>query len=169
LEPVNPFREGAAGKYFVGREAELDRFARALTALEKSEPAHLYVAGVNGRGKTSCLEKLAEMARARGMLSVRVPLDGGVRAQQQILAMFEGILRKIDEIHKQKTGAARLIAEWKQPASPMFLLPSSERLQTTTCCTTSSMSGMSLQSWDSRTSSCASTRASALNHMLCQL
>ncbi len=33
LKTVNPFREGAAGKYFVGREEALDRFARALTAL----------------------------------------------------------------------------------------------------------------------------------------
>jgi hypothetical protein len=129
LKPVNPFREGAAGKYFVGREEALDRFARALTALENSEPAHLYVAGVNGRGKTSCLEKLAEMARDRGMLGVRVPLDGGVRAQQQILAMFEGLLSKIDEIHKEKTGAPRLLAEWNQQSGQMFRLPSAERLQ----------------------------------------
>ena len=113
----------------MGREAELDRFDRALTALEKSQPTHLYVAGVNGRGKTSCLEKLVEMARGRGMLAVRVPLDGGVRAREQILAMFEGVLRKIDEIHKQKTGASRLVAEWRQPGGQMFLLPGSERLQ----------------------------------------
>lgn len=129
LDPVNPFHEGAAGKYFVGRDDQLKRFTRALTALRKAEPAHLYVAGVNGRGKTSCLEKLVEMARESGILAVRVALDGGVRAQQQILAMFEKLLREIDEIHEGKAGAPRLIAEWKQSSGSPFHLPGSERLQ----------------------------------------
>jgi hypothetical protein len=129
LEPVNPFREGAAGKYFVGRDDEVERFARSITALKESQPIHLYVAGVNGRGKTSCLEKLVEMARDRGMFAARVPLDGGVRAHQQILAMFESLLRKIDEIHKEKSGAARLIPEWNRPDNLIFRLPGSERLQ----------------------------------------
>ncbi|MBV9141050.1 MAG: ATP-binding protein [Pseudonocardiales bacterium] len=129
LEPVNPFHEGAAGKYFVGRDDQLKRFTRALTALRKAEPAHLYVAGVNGRGKTSCLEKLVEMARESDILAVRVALDGGVRAQQQILAMFEKLLRKVDEIHKEMAGAPRLIAEWKQSSGSPFHLPGSGRLQ----------------------------------------
>ncbi|MGH3913682.1 MAG: ATP-binding protein, partial [Pseudonocardiaceae bacterium] len=126
---MNPFHEGAAGKYFVGRDDQLRRFTRALTALRNAEPAHLYVAGVNGRGKTSYLEKLVEMARQSGILAVRVALDGAVRAQQQIPAMFEKLLRKIDEIHVEKVGAPRLIAEWKQLSGSPFHLPGSERLQ----------------------------------------
>ncbi|MEV8630690.1 ATP-binding protein [Streptosporangium sp. NPDC051023] len=127
---MNPFREGAAGKYFVGRDDQLKRFTRSLTALRNGEPAHLYVAGVNGRGKTSYLEKLVEMAREKsGVLAVRVALDGGVRAQQQILAMFEKLLRKIDEVHTEVASAPRLVAEWRQVGDSPFQLPTSERLQ----------------------------------------
>lgn len=142
LDPVNPFHEGAAGKYFVGRDDQLKRFTRALTALRKAEPAHLYVAGVNGRGKTSCLEKLVEMARESGILAVRVALDGGVRAQQQILAMFEKLLREIDEIHEGKAGAP--------------------------CCRTLPTSETSSPSWVSGISSCALTRASGSSRTRCR-
>lgn len=101
----------------------------ASPALRNAEPAHLYVAGVNGRGKTSYLEKFVEMARQSGILAVRVALDGGVRAQHQILAMFEKLLRKIDEIHEDRVGAPRLIAEWQRSNGSPFDLPRSGRLQ----------------------------------------
>ena len=48
----NPFTETKAGKYFVGREEEIDQFKYYLNGLRSGNPNHFYVAGVHGTGKT---------------------------------------------------------------------------------------------------------------------
>lgn len=128
-EPSNPFNEGAAGKYFVGRDDELKRFTRALTALRGAEATHLFVAGVNGRGKTSYLEKLVEIARQEGMFAVRVSLDPGVSAHQQILAMFDSLVDRADDVLEEKLGTRPLTMQWSAREGSPFRLPRSERLQ----------------------------------------
>lgn len=129
LSPVNPFHEGAAGEYFVGREQQLKRFERALTSLRHSHPNHMYVAGVNGRGKTSFLAKLVEVARENDVLAVKVDLDGGVSARQQIISLFEKLVTEVDEALAGVVGVGRLDAEWKSKDGSPFRLPKEDRLQ----------------------------------------
>ena len=126
---VNPFREGPAGGYFVGREPELARFERALTALKAYQPSHMYVAGTNGRGKTSYLAKLIAMSQDQGIIAVRVALDGGVPALQQITSLVQILIREVDTKIKEAANAPRLATEWAKGASSSFNLRAAERLQ----------------------------------------
>ncbi|KJS53971.1 hypothetical protein VM98_22015 [Streptomyces rubellomurinus subsp. indigoferus] len=58
---------------FIGREEELDRFARALTG-DPQAPFAFYLYGPGGIGKSTLLRRLADHARAAGRLLVE--LDG---------------------------------------------------------------------------------------------
>ncbi|MCL8015149.1 ATP-binding protein [Streptomyces sp. AS02] len=127
---ANPFHEGAAGEYFVGREQQLDKFERSLDALRQSEPSHIFVAGVNGRGKTSYLAKLVEMSRRHSdVLAVSVSLDAGVAALQQITSMFERVVREVDAALRESVQVDRLMPEWQKSDGSPFRLPSADRLQ----------------------------------------
>lgn len=116
----NPFQSNrVAGPYFVGREPELAIFRNSLEALTGRQGVHLYIAGVNGRGKTSCLGKLEELARERGILAVRVNLDQSTSGRDQILSLTETLLDRADEVLEREAKSARLLKEWyKDTGSP---------------------------------------------------
>ncbi|WP_162467215.1 ATP-binding protein [Streptomyces cavernae] len=61
----------AEERAFVGREAELERFA-AMLRQEADSPAVLYVHGIGGVGKTTLLQRLATKAREAGRAVVRI-------------------------------------------------------------------------------------------------
>jgi AAA ATPase domain len=127
---VNPFTQQPAGKYFVGREQQLARFDRALDDLRAARPRHIYVAGGNGRGKTSYLDKLLEKARSAGVLAVRAALDGAALSEhRQIASVLESVVHEVDKALVRKVKVGRLVDEWHRPGGSPFRLAQADALQ----------------------------------------
>jgi hypothetical protein len=80
----NPFTEQTQGRYFVGREDELDIFRRGLRGLEQGLPSHAFVAGLHGTGKSFFLDKLIDIARAEGFIGVLTTIDEGASARGSV-------------------------------------------------------------------------------------
>jgi hypothetical protein len=127
---ANPFNNRAAGRYFVGRENEVLSFENALDALIQGEPSHMYIAGVNGFGKTSCLAKLAELAVPRGVLTIQVDLDQRMSGHEQARSMSETLIAAADEVLESRAGAPRLRKQWEQGKGSPFRQPGKDRLTT---------------------------------------
>ena len=104
LQPdmANPFVRRINDEYFVGREAELNRFEINLGGLKNRQPVHEYVAGLEGGGKTYYLHKISKIARSREFISAVVTLDTNVTPYQQIKAILEVL---IDELETQWSAA----------------------------------------------------------------
>ena len=71
---------GVSSPQLVGREIEIDRLTRALTAVEESRPSVVLIVGEAGIGKTRLARVLGQRASDRGMLVLRgecVELAGG--------------------------------------------------------------------------------------------
>ena len=77
MEHSNPFTEQAASRYFVGRERELTTFRLRLIGLANGQPAHAFVAGLHGSGKSFFLDQLIEEAGSKGFVGVVTDLDLG--------------------------------------------------------------------------------------------
>lgn len=129
--PANPFLSSkVAGRFFVGREPEIRGFENSLEALIRREPSHIYIAGVNGLGKTSCLAKLEDLARDREVLAVRVNLDQRASGHEQMKSMFETLITAADEVIELKAGAPRLMREWERGTDSVFRQSRDDRLRT---------------------------------------
>lgn len=127
---ANPFHNRAAGRYFVGRENELRGFENGLDALVQGEPSHIYIAGVNGFGKTSCLAKLEELATPRKILTIQVSLDEKMSGHEQILSMCETLVTGADRVIANEAGVPRLRDQWEQEKGSSFRQPGKDRLTT---------------------------------------
>jgi AAA ATPase domain len=71
----NPFSERPAHEYFVGREEQLDAFQAGLRDLRADSPGHMFVAGLDGTGKTSFLARLKEIANDAGLAGCGIKLN----------------------------------------------------------------------------------------------
>jgi hypothetical protein len=128
---ANPFVETTTGAYFVGREAELEKFRANLGGLKNRLPNHEYVAGMEGTGKSYYLRKLVELAHAEGFIALVLSLDSGVSAYSQVRTV---VGRVIDETQRQTTVAGKPLShqlrdDWDSgPAAKQFRTPKQELL-----------------------------------------
>jgi AAA ATPase domain len=123
----NPFTEQTAGKYFVGRETELQQFEAHLRGLRAGAPKHLYVAGLHGTGKTSYLERVVVVGREQGFVAERARLDKKrLPAERLALDHVHTIMRSIVKAVEEKIRAVAgkdpppLVAEWDREGSEQF-------------------------------------------------
>jgi hypothetical protein len=71
----NPFSEKPANQHFVGRDEQLEAFDAALVDLRACSAGHMFVAGLDGTGKTSFLARLSDIARNEGFAGCKVKLS----------------------------------------------------------------------------------------------
>ena len=87
----NPFTEQTQGKYFVGREQELETFRRSLRGLAEGSPSHAYVAGLHGTGKSFFLDKLVAIAKEEGFVGAFTTIDDEVSARSSVAKILRAI------------------------------------------------------------------------------
>jgi hypothetical protein len=103
IEEINPFFVGyPSGKFFVGREKELNQFKELLSSLSGGYPSNLYIVGKGGTGKTSFLEKIVQEARSKGVLSFISTLDSGKSGEINIDTIIRRLLENYEKVTKQK-------------------------------------------------------------------
>ena len=101
----NPFTEQIAGKYFVGRESQLDLFINRLNGLKSNVPNHLFIAGIHGTGKTSFLGRISEIAKEHGLLSSITTLDTNKSGYEHVYSIIRAIIKSIQESQKLRVGS----------------------------------------------------------------
>ncbi|HEX2897399.1 MAG TPA: ATP-binding protein [candidate division Zixibacteria bacterium] len=122
----DPFRTGAvAGKYFVGREKEIESVLTHLDGLKASSPNHFYITGLHGSGKSSFLEKIAAAARGRNIVaSYLVLMDTPTTDLIQWKSIMGEMIKSLAErIHKVKVTNSNLIDDWESGTGSIFRLP----------------------------------------------
>jgi hypothetical protein len=74
----NPFtpKSGLEPRYFMGRDAELLSFRKALRDIEAGRPSHFIVIGGWGSGKTSLLREFKKISQTEGFVCSFVSLRG---------------------------------------------------------------------------------------------
>ncbi len=128
---INPFTEQTPGRFFVGREEQLQRFERALKGLQDGNPGHLFVAGIHGTGKTSYLAKLVELAKEQGFLATLPTLDPAATGRQHVVTIVRSLIEALED--EMSTAAKKkvktLALDWeKGGGATKFRLPLNERL-----------------------------------------
>ncbi len=130
MDAGNPFNEQIPGKFFVGREAELQHVATVLAGLENRSPSHTFVAGVHGTGKTAFLSRLVEMAQAKDFVGIRMTLPSPSNEGKELdpldvikkvqATLIEGVQ---DYLHRQDENPPDLLTDWnKRDGSTLFRL-----------------------------------------------
>ncbi len=125
----NPFTEATAGKYFVGREEQLRQFTGQLNGLTARSPAHTYLVGVHGTGKSSFLERLVFIAKSQEFAAGLVNLDAEHLAFDHVGAILRCIVESVDERLSAKGTKSDLLSDWdKKSTSQVFHYPRSDKL-----------------------------------------
>jgi hypothetical protein len=118
----NPFTEQTLGKYFVGREEELDTFRRGLAGLQEHSPSHAFVAGLHGTGKTFFLDKLVDIARAADSVGAFTTIDTDASAHAAIVKILRAVAVAVDQASSEGSGS--LATDWDRgPQSTFFRQP----------------------------------------------
>lgn len=126
-ENFNPFGPGTAGRNFVGRERAVSRFRESLKGLKAGHPAHMFVAGLDGTGKTSYLLHVAEVANQSGCVAAVLTIDDAATADTLLKDIIEEVLEKVERQPGYKGPA--LHADWAKGAgSQQFAVARAERV-----------------------------------------
>jgi len=86
-QAFTPSRPKYAGRFFAGRQSELQR---VITAVEENQDC-IIIYGPRGIGKTSLANVIAEAARRVGYLVIRYPCTSGTTFEE----IFRGLLRNL--------------------------------------------------------------------------
>jgi hypothetical protein len=128
----NPFTESTAGKYFVGREEQIDQFRVQLRGLQEGNPGHAYIAGLHGTGKTSFIEKMVQIAKSEGLLGVSPTLDPDRPARDHISTILKSVVKGLHNYVKEQSGGkgSNLLGDWdKGQQSSIFFHPRIDKLE----------------------------------------
>ncbi|MBI3661346.1 ATP-binding protein [Candidatus Acetothermia bacterium] len=126
----NPFTEAAAGKYFVGRDEQIEQFKRHLTGLRQNQPSHLYVAGVHGTGKTSFLQKLSSIASHQEFISLMFNLDPDVPDRDHLSTIMRAILVGLESKSHVQRSQHQFLQDWDSGKnSKLFYHPRTDKLE----------------------------------------
>ena len=127
----NPFTETLVSEYFVGREDQLRVFRTNLNGLRQKVPSHVFVAGLEGTGKSWYLAKLAEIAQSEDFLAPPPesldPKSFGARAH--ISTILRSLIGAVE--NHSKDHSLSIVADWdKGKDSRLFQHPRADDLNT---------------------------------------
>ena len=111
---ANPFTEGDPGENFVGREHQLRLFHSSLQGLRNKQPPHMFVAGLNGTGKSSYLYRLAGIANRDALLGAYTTLTENATDYQHISTILRAIVAGLQNIQNGKASATLndILSDW---------------------------------------------------------
>jgi hypothetical protein len=95
----NPFGEAIDTKFFVGRGEELRRVDGILAGINNGYPAHGFVAGLHGTGKTFFIAKAIEAAHRAGLGADQTAFDekSMTTTTAQLRAVLSATARAVDD------------------------------------------------------------------------
>ena len=124
---MNPFVEDeGAREYFVGRHDEVRRITQWLADASDGQGISAIVTGLHGTGKTSVLERAAELAEESKFSVVTSLCSESSTTYQQMCSL---IVKCAVAADAQPTAAPSLKGEWTDSSNgpnPKFLLPTVE-------------------------------------------
>jgi hypothetical protein len=126
----NPFTEQVAGKYFVGREGQLDLFITSLNGLKNNITNHLYIAGIHGTGKTSFIGRISEITKEHGLFAANTTLDSDKSGYEHINSIIRSVVKSLQESQRNiSTSRQNFLNDFdKGENSEFFKFPKSKSL-----------------------------------------
>src|SRR4051794_6880311 len=88
--PFDHLRPVSDPNFLYGREHQLRWFTQAMDLVRARQPRHALVFGPTGYGKTSLLNVFDLLAARRGLLPIRMRLNGSLVASDE--GFFEGLM-----------------------------------------------------------------------------